>query len=255
MSDRPLADALVYDALLEFGIGGGDYTANIADLSTVAGVPAAQTTRSLQALVEQGALEFTGRRRGRTAIWRRGKNPPSPSTGSRTPEGRGYPPTGGYPGPSEEYVAAGRTPPEGVPSASDSGQDEARRTDNEIAALVENSRINAYGILDTLQGDDDLGPPDLDRGDCGECRRDAPARWSLGRFQLCRECRRRRANATKTSGAGGAGNGERRLDRTAPEDLPLDDETRELVRDLIAQTQTNGNRPDDPFDLLEEAPY
>jgi len=48
---------------------------------------------------------------------------------------------------------------------------------------------------------DALGYPDPERieesGKCDDCRRQAPARFRLGKFVLCRACVDRRRNATR----------------------------------------------------------
>lgn len=102
---------------------------------------------------------------------------------------------------------------------------------------------------------------------CDECGHSVRDVTRLGHFDLCRECLRRRENAktqiaAKASGSAGTHSHDkdrapREGDPTPadPEDLHVAD-TLELVDDLFAKTQTT-NRPDDddPFDLLEEAPY
>ena len=219
-------DQLVLGTLTEFGIGHGEMCAPLADLALAAGLSEGATRRALHALVETGQIEFTGQRRGgTTAIYRR--------PGSRS--GKSPPP-----------------PPEGVASGGLSATDDDHGPDltpEEEEALLENSRIQAYSLLDELHaGIEGIGPPDAAAGPCMECNAEVPARWLLGQFQLCRRCRlvREAAGAKANDGTQAAGPTSRRPDPKQPPPAPdpmdapdVDDEDFErglaalLERDLM----------------------
>ena len=127
--------------------------------------------------------------------------------------------------------------------------DEEELTPDEHEARREYGLQRLDGILDSLSFE--IGPPDLEAGRCGECGDEARRRWTLGRFQLCRACRTRRAGAAARLAADADGGPRREPPRSASAPPPL---ASVLVEQ--AASRRNGHHGDyDTDDLLPEVEW
>lgn len=240
---------VVLQALYRWAELDGSVCAPVAEVAALTDLGEYQVARALRTLVDEGRLEFTGRRRGRTAVFHltaQGAGADAVRTGDT--------PFGGYPGFSDTAPRADTSDgPEGPPSAAAADGDRALRPEHDDDELDDDERAARRQLgLEHLdrwldRHDGGLGAPDAGGGLCGECSRWAPRRYSLGLYVLCRECRRLRAGAAERGVGESAVTGSAEYlgslgDPVRPaEPPPLREAARELAAELAVQLSRNGN--------------
>jgi len=174
VTDR--ATEAVYQALHRWLELDGSVCAPSAELAALTDLSERQVHRALAALVEAGQLKPTGRRRGRTAVFQ------------LTPQGEQAEAAAGRPPSGDPLLTPPRvdTPAEPGAAASDA-ETPCEPTPEEAAELRRLGLEHVYAWLD--QHDSRIGPPEQGEGRCGYCGREVRARWTHGKFVLCRACR------------------------------------------------------------------
>jgi hypothetical protein len=224
-------------ALRGYGIGRGEYCAALSDLAVASALSEGQVRRALAELTAAGEIEWTGRRREKSAVFRFLSNSLGhAASGSQHPHPHTSCGVGG--------VELSGDATDDAPSRASSVVEEVNEV--EAAALRRIGLERLYGILDQLH-EEELGPPDLPAGTCGECgEEEARSRYRLGSFELCRVCRRRRARAATMVG-----------EPATPESQPLwPRPPLETVLVAEAMTRRNGHRREyEVEDLLQEVDW
>ncbi|HEY7621705.1 MAG TPA: hypothetical protein VH834_18135 [Solirubrobacteraceae bacterium] len=215
-----MSDAdVVLAALRSWGGPDGTVCAPVREIAVLTELSEPVVRSALADLCADGRLIFTGRRHRKTAVFRFA----SPSTPRSEQGGREATPRGSTSLTPADATSSGDAPAQPVVSE----DDEEELSEEEWARRRAIGLKHAYAFLDRY--DEEIGEPDQDGGECGECGREARRRWSLGMFVLCRDCRRRRARAGRKVGVGAGGGVVVPLPLLGGEEL--DEELETLVRE------------------------
>jgi hypothetical protein len=219
----------VRTALWHYAIGRNRVCPPIAGLAGDTGLTEGRIRRALAQLVEDGVLEFTGKRRGKTAVYRflTTSHDPQRAAGVNTIPRRGSV--------FDDDLADATVEVDGTPDpvVEEENTEELRR----LGLTALHAILDRIGRKDEQDEQDELGEPDQPGGECGECRQEVRRRYSLGLFLLCRDCRVRRARA----GAQLAERPQRRPDEHEEYVPPAEPAPAILVPLTAAVWQHNGN--------------